>query len=221
MMCLRVERYSPQIADALSVGGTRRAATRKSSGVRATRTPRAPRTAVTTATAMIAPPAATAPAARCGSTSEGDPYRLMTERIVVLVNGLPGAGKTTLARTLSQRLRLPLLSKDTIKEAHADVLGTEPPPGWSQRRWNAALGVERIRARGPRDRLRNADRANSAASRGWIPSRRRHVLPRDDEVAAGSVHSDESAQSVGRAHARGGDVQGRAGGGRGSMPPRR
>jgi predicted kinase len=65
----------------------------------------------------------------------------MTERLVVLVNGLPGAGKTTLARTLSQRLRLPLLSKDTIKEAHADVLGTEPPPGWSQRRWNAALGA--------------------------------------------------------------------------------
>jgi predicted kinase len=65
----------------------------------------------------------------------------VTGRPVVLVNGLPGAGKTSLARTLSQRLRLPLLSKDTIKEAHADVLGTEPPPGWPQRRWNAALGA--------------------------------------------------------------------------------
>jgi predicted kinase len=65
----------------------------------------------------------------------------MTGRLVVLVNGLPGAGKTTLARSLSQRLELPLLSKDTIKEAHADVLGTEPPPGWSQRRWNSALGA--------------------------------------------------------------------------------
>src|SRR5580704_160723 len=49
------ERYSPQIADALRVGGTRRAATRKSSGVWATRTPRAPITPVTTATATIAP----------------------------------------------------------------------------------------------------------------------------------------------------------------------
>jgi predicted kinase len=67
--------------------------------------------------------------------------RGMTGRLVVLVNGLPGAGKTTLARTLSQRLSLPLFSKDTIKEAHADVLGSEPPPGWSQRRWNAALGA--------------------------------------------------------------------------------
>src|SRR5580698_6326448 len=49
------DRYSPQMADAFNVGGTRRAATRKSAGVRATRTPRAPMTAVTTAVAMIAP----------------------------------------------------------------------------------------------------------------------------------------------------------------------
>jgi predicted kinase len=60
---------------------------------------------------------------------------------VVLVNGLPGAGKTTLARTLSQALGLPLFSKDTIKETHADVLGSQPPAGWTQRRWNAALGA--------------------------------------------------------------------------------
>lgn len=60
---------------------------------------------------------------------------------VVLVNGLPGAGKTTLARPLSQALGLPLLSKDTIKETHADVLGTEPPYDWTQRRWNTALGA--------------------------------------------------------------------------------
>jgi glucokinase len=60
---------------------------------------------------------------------------------VVIVNGLPGAGKTTLARALSPALRLPLFSKDTIKETHADLLGSEPPPGWPQRRWNSALGA--------------------------------------------------------------------------------
>jgi glucokinase len=64
----------------------------------------------------------------------------MTEPLAVLVNGLPGAGKTTLARTLSRHLGLPLFSKDIIKEAHADVLGTETP-GWPQRNWNAALGA--------------------------------------------------------------------------------
>jgi glucokinase len=64
----------------------------------------------------------------------------MVGPLAVLVNGLPGAGKSTLAGALSQRLGLPLLSKDSIKETLADVLGTEPPDR-PQRRWNAALGA--------------------------------------------------------------------------------
>ena len=64
----------------------------------------------------------------------------MTSGFAILVNGLPAAGKTTLARVLARQLGLPLFSKDTIKEAHADVLGTERA-GWQQRRWNKAIGA--------------------------------------------------------------------------------
>src|SRR5258708_34164603 len=52
------DRYSPEMAAALSAGGTWRAATMKSSGVRATLMPRAPTMIVSSVTNAIAPMAA-------------------------------------------------------------------------------------------------------------------------------------------------------------------
>ena len=56
-------------------------------------------------------------------------------RTVVLVTGIPGAGKTTVSRALSKALALPLLSKDAIKESLFDELGVK------DREWSQQLGA--------------------------------------------------------------------------------
>jgi predicted kinase len=56
----------------------------------------------------------------------------MERPLVVVVTGPPAAGKTTIARALGARLRLPLIEKDTIKEALFDGLGAGDL-AWSQR----------------------------------------------------------------------------------------
>ena len=46
----------------------------------------------------------------------------MTDRLI-LINGLPASGKSTLAESIAFRLGWPLLSKDAVKEALADLTG--------------------------------------------------------------------------------------------------
>ena len=53
---------------------------------------------------------------------------------LLIVNGLPGSGKTTLSRELAPRLGLPLISKDDIKELLFDQLG------WSDREQSKRFG---------------------------------------------------------------------------------
>lgn len=57
---------------------------------------------------------------------------LSDKPLLVVVQGPPAAGKTTVAREIAQRLRLPLLMKDTVKEALFAGLGTGDLE-WSQR----------------------------------------------------------------------------------------
>jgi len=46
---------------------------------------------------------------------------------LVIITGLPGTGKTTLAARLAQHHGLPLICKDTIKEPLLDVFGSSVP----------------------------------------------------------------------------------------------
>ena len=53
---------------------------------------------------------------------------------LVIVTGRPAAGKSTLAKWLSQELKLPLVSKDSIREILFERLG------WKDRLWAQLLG---------------------------------------------------------------------------------
>ncbi len=46
---------------------------------------------------------------------------------LILINGLPASGKTSLAEAIAYRLGWPLLSKDAVKEALADLTGPAVP----------------------------------------------------------------------------------------------
>jgi predicted kinase len=65
----------------------------------------------------------------------------------VLVGGWPGAGKSTLARALAAELAVPLLAKDEIKEAFAEVLGQPADVEASRRLGRAAVRVMLAAAR--------------------------------------------------------------------------
>ena len=70
--------------------------------------------------------------------------------LFVLVAGWPGSGKSTLAAALAERLELPLLAKDEIKEALMDALGQPRTVADSQRVGQAAvLAMLRVARRCP------------------------------------------------------------------------
>jgi len=54
---------------------------------------------------------------------------------LVCITGPPGAGKSVLARAVSERLAIPLFDRDDFKDILFDTLG------WSNRDWSRKLGM--------------------------------------------------------------------------------
>lgn len=53
---------------------------------------------------------------------------------MLIITGLPCTGKTTLAKELAAKFKLPMISKDVIKESLFDSLG------WGERQWSQKIG---------------------------------------------------------------------------------
>ena len=64
----------------------------------------------------------------------------MNRRAVILVNGVPASGKSTLARMISTRRQFPLLTLDRVKEPFFEHLGA------GDREYNRKLGRASYRA---------------------------------------------------------------------------
>ena len=57
---------------------------------------------------------------------------MMEKPCLIVVTGMPGAGKTTFSRALGEALFLPVISRDQIKEGYVHTFGrrhSELPPG--------------------------------------------------------------------------------------------
>jgi len=55
--------------------------------------------------------------------------------LLIIVSGLPCTGKTTLAKKIASRFRLPLVTKDDVKELLFDSVG------WKDRAWSRQLSI--------------------------------------------------------------------------------
>jgi predicted kinase len=64
----------------------------------------------------------------------------LPEPLLLLVTGMPASGKTTVARALADELRVPLVTKDGIKERLYDELGTGDI-AWSRQLGGAAYAL--------------------------------------------------------------------------------
>lgn len=62
-------------------------------------------------------------------------YNETMNKVVIIISGLSGTGKTRLGRYFSEKLSIPFLNKDTFKEIMFDEIG------WKDREWSKKVGA--------------------------------------------------------------------------------
>jgi predicted kinase len=59
----------------------------------------------------------------------------MKQPVLIIISGPSSTGKTTLAKAISQKFNLPLITKDNLKEILFDTVG------WKDRPWSQKIGL--------------------------------------------------------------------------------
>lgn len=117
--------------------------------------------------------------------------------VVVLVSGPPASGKTTLARELAPSLGLPLLAKDTVKEALFAELPA-PDVGVSRQLGSAAVSVVlALAAESGGAVLEGPWRRSRAADLAALPGRLVEVFCRVDRDTAEQRYAGRPARHPG------------------------
>jgi predicted kinase len=124
----------------------------------------------------------------------------MTPGRVIVVTGLPGAGKSTLATELARRYRLPLLTKDFIKEPLLDVLGAADA-AWSRKLSDASFATMfRLAAEWARDGLSFILEGNFRPAEHEAPLRDALAPARATQVLCRVPETERVARLAAREH---------------------
>src|SRR5262249_23183722 len=103
----------------------------------------------------------------------------------VVVSGPPASGKTTLARALAPALGLPLIAKDTIKQALMTVLPVPDAPAWRAIGRASVAALLAVAAEAPGAVLESVwHRSYAAADLGGLPGSLVEVFCRCDPAIA-------------------------------------
>ena len=105
---------------------------------------------------------------------------------LIIVNGLPGSGKSSLARELATELSLPLFSKDAIKETLADSLTSFRSKEETCFEWSQQLGLAAAECLW---RLVADARGNAVIESPWL-AHLRPIVARELERAGVLTHDE-------------------------------